>query len=54
MVYIYIRLLILFTQKGSALVLNTCAMQIVDAQTLVAEMPNNAHDQERALQTTCY
>ena len=51
---VYSGLLILFTQKGGALILNSCTMQIIDAQTLVAIMPNNTHDQECTLQYPCY
>lgn len=46
--------LILITQKGSALILDTCTMQIINTQTLVTIMPDNAHDQKCTLQDTSY
>lgn len=50
----YRRSLILVTQKGSALILDTCTMQIINTQTLVTIMPDNAHDQKCTLQHTSY
>lgn len=51
---VYERSLILITQKGSALILDTCTMQIINTQTLVTIMPDNAHDQKCTLQDTSY